>query len=72
MYSTNTGVHTNWAESFFSRISRAEIGIHHHIAGPYLQHYADENAWRENHRRMDNGTQGSNAPAASVGSSSVA
>jgi hypothetical protein len=27
---------TNMAESFFSPIRRAEIGIHHHIAGPYL------------------------------------
>jgi hypothetical protein len=25
---------TSQAESFFSRIRRAEIGIHHHIAGP--------------------------------------
>jgi len=24
---------TNQAESFFSRLRRAEIGIHHHIAG---------------------------------------
>lgn len=27
---------TNQAESFFSRLRRAEIGTHHHIAGPYL------------------------------------
>ena len=27
---------TNDAESFFSRVRRAEIGIHHHIAGPFL------------------------------------
>src|SRR5439155_1661274 len=37
---------TNQAESFFSRIRRAEIGIHHHIAGPYLSAYACEMAWR--------------------------
>ena len=48
---------TNMAESFFSRIRRAEIGIHHKIAGPYLNAYADEMAWRENHRRMSNGGQ---------------
>ena len=28
---------TNQAESFFSRLRRAEIGTHHHIAGPYLK-----------------------------------
>lgn len=48
---------TNHAESFFSRIRRAEIGMHHHIAGPYLDAYAKEMAWREDARRIDNGTQ---------------
>jgi hypothetical protein len=48
---------TNMAESFFSRIRRAEIGIHHKIAGPYLNAYADEMAWRENYRRNSNGAQ---------------
>ena len=48
---------TNLAESFFSRLRRAEIGIHHHIAGPYLRSYADEMAWREDHRRVSNGEQ---------------
>ena len=48
---------TNGAESFFSRIRRAEIGIHHHIAGPYLQAYSQEMAWREGHRRVSNGEQ---------------
>ena len=48
---------TNQAESFFSRIRRAEIGIHHHIAGPYLNAYASEMAWREDHRRVSNGVQ---------------
>jgi transposase-like protein len=38
---------TNQAESFFSRLRRAEIGIHHHVAGPYLSAYASEMAWRE-------------------------
>ncbi|MEX1060241.1 MAG: IS1595 family transposase [Methyloceanibacter sp.] len=46
---------TNMAESFFSRLRRAEIGTHHHIAGPYLNAYAAEMAWREDHRRVDNG-----------------
>jgi transposase-like protein len=46
---------TNQAESFFSRLRRAEIGIHHHIAGPYLSAYAAEMAWREDNRRVSNG-----------------
>jgi len=46
---------TNQAESFFSRMRRAEIGQHHHVAGPYLAAYADEMAWREDHRRVSNG-----------------
>ena len=37
----------NQAESFFSRLRRAEIGIHHHISGRYLAGYANEMAWRE-------------------------
>jgi transposase-like protein len=51
------GVCTNQAESFFSRLRRAEIGTHHHIAGPYLNAYAAEMSWREDHRRVANGTQ---------------
>jgi transposase-like protein len=48
---------TNGVESFFSRIRRAEIGTHHHIAGPYLNTYAAEMAWREDNRHVDNGRQ---------------
>lgn len=48
---------TNMAESFFSRLRRAEIGTHHHIAGRYLGAYASEMAWREDHRRVSNGEQ---------------
>jgi len=55
-YSTEEAC-TNGAESFFSRIRRAEIGIHHNIAGPYLQAYSQEMAWREDHRRVSNGEQ---------------
>jgi len=56
-YSMPGGVYTNGAEEFFSRMRRAEIGHHHHIAGAYLVRYAQEAAWREDHRRVDNGTQ---------------
>jgi transposase-like protein len=55
-YSTDEA-NTNQAESFFSRLRRSEIGIHHRIAGPYLAAYAREMAWRENNRRVSNGEQ---------------
>lgn len=58
---------TNMAESFFSRIRRAEIGIHHHIAGPYIAAYASEMAWREDNRRVSNGEQFLAATAAALG-----
>ena len=48
---------TNQAESYFSRLRRAEIGTHHHISGRYLHQYAGEIAWREDHRRVSNGEQ---------------
>lgn len=61
------GVCTNQAESYFSRLRRMEVGTHHHIAGPYLQAYAGEASWREDNRRIDNGSQ-----AMMVGSSAMA
>jgi transposase-like protein len=51
------GACTNWAEEFFSRMRRAEIGHHHHIAGAYLLRYAQEASWREDNRRSPNGEQ---------------
>jgi transposase-like protein len=54
---SDAGACTNGAESFFSRMRRAEAGHHHHIAGVYLGRYAQESAWREDHRRVDNGAQ---------------
>ncbi len=48
---------TNQAESYFSRIRRAEMGHFHHVSGPYLLRYAQESAFREDARRVDNGTQ---------------
>jgi transposase-like protein len=51
------GACTNWAEEFFSRMRRAEIGHHHHIAGQYLLRYAQEASWREDNRRQSNGDQ---------------
>lgn len=51
------GISSNLAESFFSRLRRAERGHHHHISGPYLANYARESAWREDNRRVSNGDQ---------------
>lgn len=51
------GVCTNQAESYFSRLRRMEVGTHHHIAGPYIGAYAREASWREDNRRVDNGSQ---------------
>jgi transposase-like protein len=54
---SDDGACTNWAEEFFSRLRRAEIGHHHHIAGTYLLRYAQESSWREDNRRVANGEQ---------------
>jgi len=51
------GACTNGAESYFSRLRRAEWGQHHHIGALYLGRYAAEMAWREDHRRQPNGGQ---------------
>ena len=45
------------AEEYFSRIRRAEVGYHHHIAGTYLLRYAQAASWREDNRRISNGEQ---------------
>ncbi len=54
---SDEGACTNQAESYFSRLRRMEVGTHHHIAGKYLNAYAGEAAWREDHRRKSNGGQ---------------
>jgi hypothetical protein len=36
------GACTDWAEEYFGRLRRAEVGIHHHIAGTYLLRYAQK------------------------------
>jgi hypothetical protein len=36
---------------------RAEIGIHHRIAGASLLRYAQDSSWREDNRRLSNGEQ---------------
>lgn len=60
------GACTNQAESFFSRMRRAEIGTHHHVAGRHLHAYSAEMAWREDCNREANGTQFAMATATVV------
>jgi transposase-like protein len=50
-YSTDEGVSDNMSETFFSRFRRAEYGCTHGFRPKYLQDFACEYAWRENHRR---------------------
>jgi transposase-like protein len=65
-FKSEDGGCTNQAESYFSRLRRAEFGVHHRISGHRLQAYADEMAWRENHRRVANGTHWSLVTAAAL------
>ncbi len=53
-YSLN-GIHTNWVESYFSRLRRMVGGQHHHVSPKYLHQYAAHAAWLEDHRRESNG-----------------
>lgn len=50
------GKHTNWAESYFSRLRRMVVGQHHHVSPKYLHQYANHAAWLEDNRRKDNGS----------------
>lgn len=51
------GESVNWVESYNARLRRGEYGQHHRINGHYLQQYANEMAWREDYRTLDNGRQ---------------
>lgn len=64
---SDDGACTNQVESFFSRLRRAEIGQHHHIAGPHLRFYAGEMGWREDNRAWDNGALWEMAGVAALG-----
>jgi len=52
-FSSDEGYNQNQAESFFSRMRRACIGIYHRITPLYMLDYATEMAWREDVRRQD-------------------
>tara|TARA_R100000365_G_C2743776_1_gene72524 strand:+ start:1288 stop:2259 length:972 start_codon:yes stop_codon:yes gene_type:complete len=55
-YSEGHGKHTNWVESFFSRLRRMVAGQHHGVSPKHLAAYASNAAWCEDHRRRDNGS----------------
>lgn len=54
---SDEGACTNQAESFFSRLRRSQIGVHHQFSAKYLGQYASEMAWREDRRGVSNGDQ---------------
>lgn len=56
-FSTDSGVNQNQAESYFSRLQRACIGVYHRILPKYMLDYAIEMAWREDVRRKNTRTQ---------------
>ncbi len=49
------GKHTNWVESYFSRLRRMVQGQHHHVSPKYLYQYANHAAWLEDNRERSNG-----------------
>jgi len=49
------GVHTNMAESFFSRLRRMIAGQHHKVGSRHIDAYAAHAAWLEDHRDESNG-----------------
>ncbi len=54
-YSLGNGIHTNGAESYFSRMRRMIRGQHHRVTPTYLQAYVTHAAWLEDHRKTSNG-----------------
>ena len=54
-YRSDAGATNNQAESFFSRFRRMQYGQTHKFGNLYLDHYANEAAYREDNRRMSNG-----------------
>jgi len=49
------GIHTNHAESYFSRLRRMISGQHHRVGEQHLGAYAVHAAWLEDHRDQSNG-----------------
>lgn len=51
--STEFGINQNQAESYFSRLRRAAIGVYHRISPRYMLDYCIEMGWREDIRKTD-------------------
>jgi len=66
-YKSADGACTNQAESYFSRLRRSAIGVHHRIGASLLHRYASEMAWREDRRRVSNGGQALEVAALALG-----
>lgn len=62
------GVHTNHAESYFSRLRRMIGGQHHKVGGRHLGAYAVHAAWLEDHRHQSNGALANRLIAGALGS----
>lgn len=54
-YATDEGVNNNMAESFFSRIRRAEFGTYNGMRPQYFAFYAAEFSWRADVKKMSLG-----------------
>ncbi len=61
------GKHTNWVESYFSRLRRMITGQHHHVSPQYLHQYANHAAWLEDNRRNSNGENAFQIVASAMG-----
>jgi transposase-like protein len=56
-FSTIDGVNDNQAESYFSRLRRYVLGVAHRIEAKYMMDISIEMAWREDVRKMTEGTK---------------
>lgn len=51
-FANDDGESTNLVESFFNRVERSYVGIHHRFSMKYLDWYAASIAWKEDTRYM--------------------
>lgn len=54
-YSNDKGVNNNQAESYFSRLRRAEYGVYHGMRRQYFAFYANEYVWRSDMKKKSLG-----------------
>src|SRR5947209_18919402 len=50
-YAIGPGLNTNGVESFFVRLRRSAIGVHHRVCGTYLDLYAASLGWHTDTRK---------------------